>query len=213
MRDLLRELVHNHDVDILSKLYAEPDGHDEPTLWFAGDTPHRAIVRLCDVGPEAWSLIMALLTVARRRIEPPAERDRSHVCVPECRPNAHIAFVGRRLADEAATATGAVIPSRSTDPDTSRKAEPTPVKAGTQRAHLLAAFGLEAAADGLTDEEAADLTQGAVPYRSEFAKRCSELRAAGLIAETGDTRPGVAGHQRIVSAITDAGRATLVGLS
>lgn len=28
-----------------------------------------------------------------------AHRDRSHVCVPECRPNAHIAFVGRAALD------------------------------------------------------------------------------------------------------------------
>lgn len=115
--------------------------------------------------------------------------------------------------------TGTVIPSRSSDPDTSRRAEPTEVRAGTQRARLLAAFALEPAVDGLTDEEAADLADG-VPYRSEFAKRCSELRAAGLIEPCVDggtsmpvTRKGVAGHYRIVCQITDAGRATLAGLS
>ena len=64
----------------------------------------------------------------------------------------------------------------------------------------------------LTDEEAADLADG-VPYRSEFAKRCSELRAAALVEVVeGVTRPGVAGHQRIVSRITEAGRATLATL-
>lgn len=79
---------------------------------------------------------------------------------------------------------------------------------GTQQARLLAAFAQPAAADGLTDEEAADLADG-VPYRSEFAKRCSELREAGLIVPTGATRKGVAGHERIVSQITDAGRAVV----
>lgn len=131
--------------------------------------------------------------------------DRSHVCVDRCRPNAHIAFEGRRAADEAEAA-GRTIPSRSTDPDTSRKAEPGPMRAGSQRARLLAAFARPEAVDGLTDEEAADLADG-VPYRSEFAKRCSELRAAGLIEPTGSTRPGVAGHERIVSRITDGGQA------
>lgn len=86
-----------------------------------------------------------------------------------------------------------------------------PVRAGTQRARLLAAFALPEAADGLTDEEAADLADG-VPYRSEFAKRCSELRAAALIVPTGVTRKGVAGLERIVSQITDQGHATVRAL-
>lgn len=105
------------------------------------------------------------------------------------------------------------IPARRTDPATSHAAtEAVTVRAGTQRHRLLAAFGLPAAVQGLTDEEAADLADG-VPYRSEYAKRCSELRAGGLIDPTGDTRPGVAGHERIVSRITDRGRAELARLS
>lgn len=106
---------------------------------------------------------------------------------------------------------GRTIPSRRLDPATSHAAEPVTIKAGTQRARLLAAFATDAATDGLTDEEAADLADG-VPYRSEFAKRCSELRDGGHIAPTGATRTGVAGHQRIVSRITDAGRTALAAL-
>lgn len=174
--ELLRELVRRQDAHMLAQLYVEPDGSDEPTLWFAGDTPHRALVRMCDVGADGWGVIMALLTLAKRRIEPPEAR---------------------------------VIPSRSSDPGTSKAAEPLSVKAGTQRARLLAAFGTPAAVDGLTDEEAADLAVG-VPYRSEFAKRCSELRAAGLLEVVPDvTRRGVSGQRRLVSRITDAGRAAL----
>ncbi len=101
------------------------------------------------------------------------------------------------------------IPARNTDPGTSHAAtRAIALRAGTQRARLLEAFALEAAAFGLTDEEAADLADG-VPYRSEFAKRCSELREAGWIEPTGQTRKGVAGHDRIVSRITDAGRIVL----
>lgn len=109
--------------------------------------------------------------------------------------------------------TGAVIPSRTSDPATSRAAEPTPVKAGTQRAALLAAFASPGAERGLTDEEAADLADG-VPYRSEFAKRCSELRAAELLEVVpGVTRSGVSGYQRLVSRITDQGRDTSARLT
>lgn len=181
----LRQLADTHDRAMLAQLYAEPDGEDEPTLWFAGESPHRAIVRLCDVGPDGWALIMALLTLAKRGPSPKAPR---------------------------------TIPSRTSDPETSRKAEPGPIRAGSQRHRLLAAFGQESAAAGLTDEEAADLADG-VPYRSEFAKRCSELREVGwitVVTKLSDgaplTRAGVSGQQRIVSAITDAGRAALARL-
>jgi hypothetical protein len=99
---------------------------------------------------------------------------------------------------------GDVIPSRTTDPETSRAAEPVKVKAGTQRAWLLSAFNRDV---GLTDEEAMHETLGAVRPVSEYAKRCSELREGGFIEPTGETRAGSAGPQRIVSRITDKGRA------
>lgn len=49
---------------------------------------------------------------------------------------------------------------------------------------------------GLTDEQAAD--RAGVPVRSCWWKRCGELRALGVIVETGETRAGGAGRQRIV---------------
>jgi hypothetical protein len=101
---------------------------------------------------------------------------------------------------------GDVIPSRTTDPETSRAAEPVKVKAGTQRAYLLQAFALDWFPDA-TDEEAMKRTGGWVKPVSEFAKRCSELREGGFIEPTGETRAGSAGPQRIVSRITPKGLA------
>jgi hypothetical protein len=109
---------------------------------------------------------------------------------------------------------GDVIPSRSTDPDTSHVATAEiRVKAGSQRARLLAAFhdvdvriNLSGLHEGLTDEEAMGYAIGVSPG-SEYAKRCSELREGGFIEPTGETRAGSAGPQRIVSRITPKGRA------
>jgi len=107
------------------------------------------------------------------------------------------------------TAVGRTIPSRATDPATSHAAaRVVTVKAGTQRAYLLAAFSLS---EDLTDEQAADAAEGVTPW-SEYAKRCSELRDGGFIQPTGDTRPGQAGVERIVSKITTKGRDALRGL-
>ena len=113
---------------------------------------------------------------------------------------------GQLSIDDALNDLGRVIPSRSTDPDTSRAAEPVKIKAGSQRAYLLQAFALEWFPDA-TDEEAMKRTGGWVKPTSEFAKRCSELREGGYIEPTGETRAGSAGPQRIVSRITDKGRA------
>lgn len=98
--------------------------------------------------------------------------------------------------------------ARNTDPDTSHAAAAEiKVKAGSQRARLLAAFAGfgQWRIEGLTDEEAMRIAQGVSPT-SEYSKRCSELREGGFIEPTGETRPGAAGPQRIVSRITDKGR-------
>lgn len=99
--------------------------------------------------------------------------------------------------------------ARATDPETSHTAAAAiTVRAGTHRFLLLDAFDAAACAlmDGLTDEQAA---QAAGLTAAEYAKRCSELRDAGLIEPTGATRPGSAGVPRIVSRITDRGYAAL----
>ena len=106
------------------------------------------------------------------------------------------------------------IQSRSTDPRTSHAAEPTPLRAGTQRHLLLSAYHSNVGREwennygGLTDEEAATFAEGVSPT-SEYAKRCSELRAAGLIIDTGKNRKGNSGLDRIVCRITEAGKAEL----
>lgn len=105
---------------------------------------------------------------------------------------------------------GRVIPSRTSDPDTSRVAERVvKIKAGTQRARLLEGFARAQwnwDSDGATDEEAMEMAVG-VSATSEYAKRCSELREGGFIEPTGETRLGAAGTPRIVSRITAKGAA------
>jgi hypothetical protein len=101
-----------------------------------------------------------------------------------------------------------VIPSRTSDPDTSHAAAAEiKVKANSQRAYLLDEFYRFQMEEGLTDEQAMDYAYPNVSPTSEYAKRCSELREGGFIEPTGETRPGSAGPQRIVSRITAKGRA------
>lgn len=93
---------------------------------------------------------------------------------------------------------------RSDDHNTSiAGAESVAFRAGSQKAKLLAAFA-DAGPRGMTDDEAAIATG---LDRSCFWKRCGELRAAGLLVDTGMSRPGpLFGEQRMVSAITRLGR-------
>lgn len=100
---------------------------------------------------------------------------------------------------------------RRTDPDTSREAALSAApRAGSQKAMLLRAFAL-AGGIGLTDEEAASVTRLDANRACCWWKRCSELRAAGFIADTGRRRPGVAGERRMVCAITESGRMAAEG--
>lgn len=115
--------------------------------------------------------------------------------------------------DEART-----IPARNTDPETSHAATPGRLRAGSQRARLLAGFRSYETGYGApaSDEDAAMLAEG-LSLRSEYAKRASELREAGLIEQVYvDGRPltvtGRSGHRRICSRITDAGRLALADL-
>lgn len=103
---------------------------------------------------------------------------------------------------------GAVIPSRTSDPETSHAAEPVKIKAGSQRAYLLDEFYRWQMEDGLTDEQAMEYAYPLVGPTSEYAKRCSELRQGGFIEPTGEVRVSfTTGKARIVSRITEKGKA------
>lgn len=94
--------------------------------------------------------------------------------------------------------------ARSTDPDTSHAgAVDVTVRAGTQRARLLAAYvHTPVHWRGLADEEAAQL---AGLERTGCWKRCAELRRDGLIAPTGGWVTGSAGSAVMLCRITAAG--------
>jgi hypothetical protein len=99
--------------------------------------------------------------------------------------------------------------ARRGDPDTAVSAAAAKRRnPATQSARLklLAAFG---ATDhvGATDREAAVLA--GVPLESEYATRCSELRARRLIEFTPGQRKSPGGMARKLSRITAKGRALL----
>lgn len=105
--------------------------------------------------------------------------------------------------------------ARTSDPRTSHQAVPSKMRANSQRHRLLKAYANPALRVkhsgqwlGLTDEEAAAMAEG-VRHDSEYATRCSELRNAGLIRDTGEDRKGATGTPRIVCRITDMGLAEL----
>lgn len=92
---------------------------------------------------------------------------------------------------------------RAKDPNTSRQAPDKP-KRVAMLYQLLEVYCL----NDVTDEEAVELLVGHTPTFADESKRrrCSDLRALGWIAPTGDTRPNQSGRQRIVCAITNSGR-------
>lgn len=110
---------------------------------------------------------------------------------------------------------------RNTDPDTSRTAaRNTAIRAGTQRHHLLAAYGTRTALEmsGLTADEAMRLVH--LNPRSCYWKRVSELHAQGLLSTVDGglfgahlTRPGEQGADQRVLTITDLGRTTLTAIT
>jgi hypothetical protein len=77
---------------------------------------------------------------------------------------------------------------------------------GSQQALLLAEY---AHRDGLTDEEAGLFSGLLSRPKCCYWKRCSELRAKGLIIPTGETRLSSAGSAMQVCAITPAGKEAL----
>ena len=95
---------------------------------------------------------------------------------------------------------------RANDPATSAKAAATIwVRAGSQRAKLLAQYG----EDSMTDEEAGHASGLALLPKCCYWKRCSELRQAGYIAPTGEVRQSSARVDQQVCSITEAGREIL----
>ncbi len=102
--------------------------------------------------------------------------------------------------------------ARRSDPETSHgpgRRSDAKRKRRSQRERLLAAYNL-AAWDGLTDEEAGRVTGLYVVRSCCYWKRCSELRAGGLIMPLerdgrSVTRTGPSGHPQRVCRITSKG--------
>ncbi len=96
---------------------------------------------------------------------------------------------------------------RSADPITSvQGATDVKPRRASQAMLLLAEY---AHRDGLTDEEAGLFSGLLNRPKCCYWKRCSELRAKGLIEPTGDTRLSSAGSAMQICAITQAGRQAL----
>ena len=92
---------------------------------------------------------------------------------------------------------------RADDPGTSKQG-PRGFKRTSGIMKMLEVYCL----NDVTDEEAVELLIGhPITINEEgLRRRCSDLRALGWIAPTGDTRFSGRGRSRIVCAITDAGR-------
>lgn len=95
--------------------------------------------------------------------------------------------------------------ARRSDPPTSHDAARTvSLRAGTQATRIAMAYR---AHGDLIDDEA-----GAIAglLHAGYWKRCSDLRRAGIIEPTGETRPGRSGEQQRVCRLTPLG-VTLLG--
>ena len=91
--------------------------------------------------------------------------------------------------------------SRRDDPSTSHAAAKiAKFNAGSQKHTLLTEYACDP--DGLTDEQAAARSN---LLHVGYWKRCSELRNAGYIARTGETRIASSGAAQDVCRITEAG--------
>lgn len=102
------------------------------------------------------------------------------------------------------------ISARKSDPGTSKLAGASvAMRAGSQKHILLQAYAN--AITGLTDEEAGMNSGLAMRPKCCYWKRCSELRQAGFITVTGETRASSVGEQQQVCAITEAGLEMLQG--
>jgi hypothetical protein len=95
---------------------------------------------------------------------------------------------------------------RLSDPVTSREGAKAVKPRKTSQAMLLLA---EYQHKPLTDEEAGIASGLVHKPKCGYWKRCSELRALGLIMDTNTTRPSSAGCSMMVCEITAAGREAL----
>ena len=96
--------------------------------------------------------------------------------------------------------------ARPTDPATSAAAAAdAKVSAGSMRLAVLTWLD-RAQEHGMTDFELADATGR---QQTSIGKRRGELRDAGLVGDSGRTRPSPSGSKAVVWTITDLGRARL----
>ena len=109
------------------------------------------------------------------------------------------------IAEHAAVMAASLPQARTSDPDTSHDAATPSIRRWSQLRRLLSAFNAHPA--GLTADEATELAS--VPSDPPLWRRCSDLGRLGLVAPTGDRRPGRSGRDQRVLAITDLGRRTL----
>lgn len=99
---------------------------------------------------------------------------------------------------------------RNDDPDTSKQgAKDVLPRRGSQQAQLLAVYRNQ---PGLTDEQAGVLSGLASKPKCCYWKRCSELRAKGLIEPTGETRLSSAGSAMQVCRLSTKGAEVLASL-
>jgi hypothetical protein len=100
---------------------------------------------------------------------------------------------------------------RSADPVTSRQgARDVLPRRDSQQGQLLAVYRNQ---PGLTDEEAGVKSGLAAKPKCCYWKRCSELRAKGLIEDTGDTRLSSAGSAMRVCRLSAKGAELLASWS
>ena len=103
--------------------------------------------------------------------------------------------------------------ARNTDPETSKAVGQdgkTIVNWGNQRHKLLSVY--KDNPQGLIDEEAGNLS-GLRDIRSCcYWKRCSELRQAGYLKDTGMTKKSEANKDQLISKITEQGLKRLLDL-
>lgn len=105
---------------------------------------------------------------------------------------------------------------RRTDPDTSKAAAGSldPLQLSEQRRKVLWAiavmehYGHSGKPGATTAEIVMRLSYtGHAPQQSVVARRCTDLRDAGYIVDSGERRPGTSNTPLIVWVLTEAGRA------